>query len=493
MIDDINIQDALKNAKYNEAVIVTISEAPTIHEQGPRIDSTGHNDRSRELVLIPSLDVKNGGVIWNDANTSSVEKDLDIGIMRHIRTKKWVTPMLNDAHRNSLYDNSIKKGITDAIRELSNQEEADNDSKTLRILDIGSGTGLLGMMAARHSSDIVTKVNQSKANIESISPISVTVCSVEMASAMSRLARKTIKGNDLQDIIQVIDAHSSDQQFNPFSPTSAKAHVCISELLESGLLREGIIPAMRDAWQRHLCEGAIVIPQKARVFAQVIESSWITNLKGPNKFQGPNLSASTDDSRGVLLGGNVIIPIHSESLFHDLVQSEFVLGMSPSDTDSIEEAKLLTEPSMVLEFDFTCPENIPTEEGRSIKNHLTAIESGKCHGILFWWEIDLYGETYTVGDHWQDHWQQCVFVLSSDNEFKYQDVQKDEMFSLISSHDDANISFKIEKQTSECKTQPHKRHKVVENILNHITSDRALQLNDVDRVTKLSKAIKTSM
>ena len=254
-MSEFQLQDALKSAKYNEAVILTVTPDP-FDEQS---QSSPKVEERREIVLVPKLDSNNGGVIWKDALASKSSSEIDIGISRHIRTKKWVMPMLNDDNRNKLYDKSIRRACEVAIENiLVRKNESKDEKQILVVLDIGSGTGLLAMMAAKHSLNIAKNYH----TLESVDQIQVEITSVEMASAMARLASKTISNNGLGDNIHLVEAHSSDESFTPFAHSSSKAHLCTSELLESGLLGEGIIPAMRDAWNRHLCKGAIVIPQK---------------------------------------------------------------------------------------------------------------------------------------------------------------------------------------------------------------------------------------
>ena len=79
---------------------------------------------------------------------------------------------------------------------------------------------------------------------------------------------------------------------------------------------EGIIPAMRDAWERHLSANAIVVPKKARIYAQVVEGGhYINNICGP--IHGPSnvaLRTSRSDT-DVFLGsaGGILFQIRVES------------------------------------------------------------------------------------------------------------------------------------------------------------------------------------
>ena len=69
-----------------------------------------------------------------------------------------------------------------------------------------------------------------------------------MAETMARLAKLTISSNGLSNVINVVEAHSCDPSFS----LPSRAHMCTSKLLESGLLGEGMLPAIQDAWERHL-------------------------------------------------------------------------------------------------------------------------------------------------------------------------------------------------------------------------------------------------
>jgi predicted RNA methylase len=82
----------------------------------------------------------------------------------------------------------------------------------------------------------------------------------------------------MNEYITVVECHSTDL---PTISSSKKKNnerkyfdICTSELLESGLLGEGVLPALRDVWARQLDSNtAIVIPRRARIFALPVEGS----------------------------------------------------------------------------------------------------------------------------------------------------------------------------------------------------------------------------
>jgi len=143
-----------------------------------------------------------------------------------------------------------------------------------------------------------------------------------------------------------------------------KANVCISELLESGLLGEGILPVIRDALERHLENDAVVVPQRARVYAQVLEGrDCISCFRGPAVVAADGILrlCTSGDSRDVLLGtttarrngggggpettsaaggmgGGILVPIHAEALLRGTTHTHndnkrFHLGTAPCDDD----------------------------------------------------------------------------------------------------------------------------------------------------------------
>lgn len=472
----LSIEEAVRNARYNEAVIVTVSN--------------GEDESQREIVLVAALDKVNGGVSWQDATTQSAnnEGDIDIGIQRHMRTKKWAFPMLNDDHRNKLYESSIRNACVAAVDNLKEGQEETFKNEKIRILDIGSGTGLLAMLSSKCMNEASTK--------------DIEVVSIEMASAMARLARKTVEDNGLGSSINIIEGHSCEDSFEPYVDGN-KAILCTSELLETGLLGEGMIPALRDAWNRHLAKDAIVVPQRARVFAQVLEGKTLINqFRGPRNDSTRNFCVSTTGSCTPLLGGKgggFRVPIHAGALFGDL-DSDFHLGFAPmDDLKTCEWAQPLSQPTLVMEFDFTSKDSIPAPTGRTVNVEVEAIKSGTAHGVLFWWELDLWsGETYSteLGKcPWQDHWQQCLYVFGGEDD-ECETLEKEAVFTLTASHDDTSISFNIFPNTSaDPSVRSSKKARVngsanaTETLSEHISFDRALQLNDCHRMNALCAAI----
>ncbi|KAL7519461.1 hypothetical protein ACHAWX_004218 [Stephanocyclus meneghinianus] len=418
--DDIQttLHRAIQSAHYNEAVIVSVS------------DNNDDTSSPREIVLVATLDRQHGGIIWRDASQhkhDASHRD-DVGILRHLRTKLWAMPMLNDRIRNEMYDRTVREACANMLE--TRMSDARDDG-IVRILDIGSGTGLVAMMTARHAAKAMLQAKQ----LHSDRRRSVRVTSCEMASAMARLARMTIDENrhflstncrsiydskdqrdttDVDCAIVVVECHSTDDQFfvhdarfdnktdiaclNDKSidneeqrqpeqqpEQQQQADICTSELLDSGLLGEGVLPSLRDAWKRHLKPDALVLPRAARVMAVLVEGctedekqprgdidKWRNNgLNRATSFYGPDLDSfqaasggvwlattpqnehsTSNNSHGVLLGvqcsshdtsdqpvtssygdGGITVPMHANAMLDENYRG----GFGASLTDPFQE------------------------------------------------------------------------------------------------------------------------------------------------------------
>jgi protein arginine N-methyltransferase 7 len=449
------ISAAVQAARYNEAVVVNVED-----EDGVK----------RELVLVATIDAANGGVVWKNVSEESngdkdTDVDDDIGIRCHLRTKRWVLPMLNDKPRNEMYQEAIQQACKEAVAKHKELTTKDVPA-SFYVLDIGSGTGLLAMMASKYTAEALRNDDDDKTKVE--------VLSLEMASAMSRLARQTVASNAFKNI-SIQEEHSCEITV----PDSERAMLCTSELLESGLLGEGILPALRDAWDRHLHPNAIMVPQRARVYAQLLGSSNLLNgYAGPStteidfgkKRSGLRLSTSSDATDSLL--GNVegvLVPIHAGYLLRD------------------ESTKLLSDPLMVMDFDFMSPGVMPGPEGRSRSHSILTRASGVVQAVLFWWELDLYdGITYSTEcgkQPWQDHWQQCLHVFTDPSALP---VQEGKDVCLICHHTDTRISFSLD--TSIIDNVEQKRPKTVPT-LPLLTPLRSRILADSDRIGIFQRSI----
>ena len=515
------VSAAIAKAKWNESVYVNVTKANTDNTTGGRNtnsdDSDGSGHPSQHLLLVPQLDRSHGGIQWvnilaavssddtntNNNTTNNTDTATTMVLDYHLRTKIWIFPMLNDTTRNTLYEQAIDVAAQRVIANLTPNAAARKSGATtvkrLRTLDIGAGTGLLAMMSAKYLAHAIVQQQQQQSlqPQQQLQQYQLQITSLEMASPMATLAQRTIALNQYPTTntttiidesstnaavpvtIDVLEEHSctlpSMKNEIPDTGNTNKADVvlCTSELLESGLFGEGWLPAMRDAWARHLQPGhTVVVPQKARIYAQLI---------GRRSMQDPNEGATIAD----FLGPYKLFDLkHQDETITSQLQQQHVEGVIRNDDDDgIDDetvpqplrlfttaasscdatatgmlsdntngigcqvelhfdafrkqnpaiVQVLSDPIEVLDVDVTHPTTIPSCQGQENKITILPTETGLVDGVLFWWELDLYENiTYSTSPYasntttnkkkntenknastpsFQDHWHQCLYVF----------------------------------------------------------------------------------
>jgi type II protein arginine methyltransferase len=148
--------------------------------------------------------------------------------------QRWHFPMLQDVERNAFYRRAIASGVF----------------RGAHVLDIGSGTGLLAMMAANSGAG------------------HVTTC--EKVKAVAECASEIIAANRASDLcpVNVVPLLSNNLVVGQHLP--APVDVVISEILDCGLLGEGVLPATAHALEQLARQHAVVIPSFASVSAQLV-------------------------------------------------------------------------------------------------------------------------------------------------------------------------------------------------------------------------------
>jgi len=163
----------------------------------------------------------------------------------------WHIPMLNDTRRNDAFQNAIEAAVAAT-------------GPDARVLDIGTGSGLLAMMAARAGAR------------------EVTAC--EMVPIIAATARRIIADNGYGDRIAVHTAASNQLQVGEH--LGARADILISEILSSDLLTERVIDTFEDAHARLLTPDAVVIPRAASAIGCLVESAVLSDYVFVDRVSG---------------------------------------------------------------------------------------------------------------------------------------------------------------------------------------------------------------
>jgi protein arginine N-methyltransferase 7 len=229
----------------------------------------------------------------------------------------WHFAMMNDVPRNAAYDQALRRVAPGRS-----------------VLDIGTGAGLLAMMAARAGAK--------------------WVASCEQTPWIAAKAREVVAANGLADQIKLIAKHSTDLQIGP--DLSERAEVLVTEIFGTSVINELVIPTITHAHAHLLQPDAIVVPNAASARAY---------LAG-----GPALEGYFFVDRAA---GFTIAP------FNDLARMKMDLEINHVPHD------VLSDDFEVYRLDLTRPPLQP--EKRVID--VVATRPGRCFGVVQWLRLDL--------------------------------------------------------------------------------------------------------
>jgi type II protein arginine methyltransferase len=170
----------------------------------------------------------------------------------------WHIPMMNDAPRNDAFEAAIKAAIGAA-------------GPDARLLDIGAGSGLLSLMAARAGAG------------------QVVAC--EMDPLIAEMAQQIVAQNGYADRITIHAKPSTELAIGV--ELDAPADILVSEILSSDLLTEKVLDTFEDAHRRLLAPEAIVIPRAAKAMGCLVASENLAAYAFVNDVSGFDLSAFT--------------------------------------------------------------------------------------------------------------------------------------------------------------------------------------------------------
>jgi protein arginine N-methyltransferase 7 len=249
------------------------------------------------------------------------------------RVPRWHFPMLQDEARNAAFDKAIRAAVRPGDR----------------VLDIGSGSGLLAMMAARAGA--------------------ASVVSCEANPAVAAMAAEIVAANGFADTVRVVPRQSADLDVE--EDLGGPVDVVISEVLAANLIGEGVQATMEDAVRRLLRPGGRLVPASADMVVALAEWS---DLQPVDRVCGFDLGP-----------------------FNRLRQGE--LGVDGA-SDALH---LRSEPAVLFAFDFA---QAAKWRSRNAELGLSAT-GGRINGVVQWLRVRLDGQASyenAPGADFRSHW-----------------------------------------------------------------------------------------
>ena len=231
----------------------------------------------------------------------------------------WHFSIVRDAARNHAYEAALRRAVTPGCR----------------VLEVGTGTGLLAMMAARAGAG--------------------EVITCEMNPAIAEAAREVIARNGYSDRVRVVAKHSSDLVMGIDLP--APADVFVSEIISNDMVSEHALPAV-EYTVRHLVKpGAAIVPARGTVRVALAQDT---------------------KSRRTVMG---VVDGFDLSPFNVLAPQNSAIAAGQG------RVSLRSEPGDLFDFDFQSGGPFP--EARS---EVTLVsKGGHVNGIAQWIRLDMDG------------------------------------------------------------------------------------------------------
>lgn len=312
--------------------------------------------------------------------------------------------MLHDHDRNKKY----YEGIRAAVGRVKARGEA------VIVLDIGTGTGLLSMMAVTAGADYCY--------------------AVEVFKPTAETARRIVEKNGFSNKIKIINKHSTEVTVGPDGDMKTKANVLITELFDTELIGEGALPSYEHAHQNLVQTNCEAVPHRATVYAQLVQSE---SLWSWSHLQTQTVGQTQ------LLPSKALVQCAGSHAVCDIQLSQVPL----------HSFSALSKPLTMFSVDFSKPVSSAPQ------THFSTFEaqgSGQAQVVLSWWDLDMdpsgsivcsMAPSWTYEDPsaapWRDHWMQSVYFLSEQSA-----VSEGEELSLTVCHDDYSLWYHLQRQSS---------------------------------------------
>nr|XP_040136006.1 protein arginine N-methyltransferase 7 isoform X3 [Ictidomys tridecemlineatus] len=360
--------------------------------------------------------------------------------------------MLHDKDRNIKY----YQGIRAAVSRVKNRGQ-----KAI-VLDIGTGTGLLSMMAVTAGADFCY--------------------AIEVFKPMADAAVKIVKKNGFSDKIKVINKHSTEVTVGPDGDMPCRANILVTELFDTELIGEGALPSYEHAHRHLVQENCEAVPHRATVYAQLVESRrmWSWNKLFPVRVQ-------------TSLGEQVIIPpselerCPGAPSVYDIQLNQ----VSPTDFT------VLSDVLPMFSVDFS---KQVSSSAAFYSRQFEPLASGQAQVVLSWWDIEMdpegkikctmapfWAHSDPKGLQWRDHWMQCVYFLPQE-----EPIVQGTTHCLVAHHDDYCVWYSLQKTSPEENGRVHQLRPVCD-CQAHLLWNRPRfgEINDQDRTDQYAQALRT--
>ncbi|KAK9171036.1 Ribosomal protein L11 methyltransferase (PrmA) family protein [Cryptosporidium meleagridis] len=237
------------------------------------------------------------------------------------------------------------------------------------VLDVGCGTGILSMLAAKCGAKAVYAVD---------------------GSNISFLAKTIVEDNELSEIVKVIHGVIEEIEL----PVN-QVDIIVSEWMGFYLLHEGMLDSVifaRDKWLDP--KNGLIFPEKASLYVSLveIEDFWYKNIEGINNIQGFDYSSMRR-------------MIHSSYL-----KSPLILGVEPKNVENFSFVRILSVD--LLKININDLDIIESRFTLKVKKDTEFV-----HGFIIWFDVEFpaHNSNVTILStspyNKPTHWKQTIMLF----------------------------------------------------------------------------------
>ena len=286
---------------------------------------------------------------------------------------QWHVPMMNDRTRNDVYFSAMKSAI----------------DPNAQVLEIGTGSGLLAMMAAKLGAE------------------RVTTC--EAQPLIAATAKGVVADNGYDATVNVVSKLSFNVDLGVDLPR--KADILVTETFSSELLGEHALASIADAKRRLLKPEGRIIPAAGSVMIALFGGEHIGKyLLAENAF-GFNLER-----------------------FNSIVSRKRTLSRSDLGIE------ILSDDVEAFRFDFEGGSAFP-DRTKILRIPITS--PGRCYGAIQWIRLqmdkNLVFENHPSAKDTVSGWQHCAFVFP-----RPVDIKPGQIAMISASHNQSVLWFELD-------------------------------------------------
>nr|XP_055061081.1 protein arginine N-methyltransferase 9 [Misgurnus anguillicaudatus] len=293
--------------------------------------------------------------------------------------ERWHFLMLNDHSRNHKYQLAIQKAVEGGCN---------------TVLDIGTGTGILGMCAKMAGA--------------------AEVYACELSKTMYELACEVVSANGMADSIKIIHMKSLDMEI-PKNITK-RVSLVVTETVDAGLFGEGIIESLIHAWKHLLLpppnpqeplpspsQTGRVIPAGATVFGVAVQCHEIR--------RNQRLCVSSLGGLDLSAVGQIYSPVSCSGDAEDSTEPYTTERLSRMRGGYIQ----LTQPFTALDINFNNVQELEGLCSREVTQlRLYVTQEGVLDALAVWFQLHLDQDNHlSTGPQEDTCWEQAIYPVQT--------------------------------------------------------------------------------